>query len=62
MVDLIAGLPGDRLEDIRKSMDWILKHEAFDTLMLYPLASWLLPSFINMLLIWDFPHYPIHRI
>jgi hypothetical protein len=38
MVDLIAGLPGDRLEDIHKSMDWVLKHDAFDTLMLYPLS------------------------
>ena len=38
MVDLIAGLPGDRLEDICKSMDWILKNDAFDTLMLYPLS------------------------
>jgi radical SAM superfamily enzyme YgiQ (UPF0313 family) len=38
IVDLIAGLPGDRLEDIRKSMDWVLKHDAFDTLMLYPLS------------------------
>ena len=38
MVDLIAGLPGDRLADIRKSMDWVLKHDAFDTLMLYPLS------------------------
>jgi hypothetical protein len=38
MVDLIAGLPGDRLEDIRKSMDWVLKYDAFDALMLYPLS------------------------
>jgi radical SAM superfamily enzyme YgiQ (UPF0313 family) len=38
IVDLIAGLPGDRLEDIHKSMDWILKHDAFDTFMLYPLS------------------------
>lgn len=38
MVDLIAGLPGDTLADIRKSLDWVLEHEAYDTLMLYPLT------------------------
>jgi radical SAM superfamily enzyme YgiQ (UPF0313 family) len=38
IVDLIAGLPGDRLQDVHKSMDWVLKHDAFDTLMLYPLS------------------------
>ena len=38
MGDLIAGLPGDKLEDIHKRMDWVLKHDAFDSLMLYPLS------------------------
>jgi len=37
MVDLIAGLPGDRLEDIQVSLDWVLSHESYDLLMLYPL-------------------------
>jgi len=37
MVDLIAGLPGDRLRDIRASLDWVLDHEVYDILMLYPL-------------------------
>jgi len=41
-VDLIAGLPGDRLSDICRSLDWVLDHDAYDTLMLYPLS--LLPS------------------
>jgi hypothetical protein len=42
MVDLIAGLPGDRLSDINRSLDWVLDHDAYDTLMLYPLS--LIPS------------------
>lgn len=42
MVDLIAGLPGDGLEDICASLDWVMEHEAWDTLMLYPLS--LLPA------------------
>jgi radical SAM superfamily enzyme YgiQ (UPF0313 family) len=42
MVDLIAGLPGDALDDIRKSLDWVHEHDAYDFLMLYPLS--LLPA------------------
>jgi hypothetical protein len=38
MVDLIAGLPGDRLSDICRSLDWVLDHEVCDLLMLYPLS------------------------
>jgi hypothetical protein len=41
-VDIIAGLPGDQLSDICRSLDWVLDHEAYDTLMLYPLS--LIPS------------------
>jgi hypothetical protein len=41
-VDIIAGLPGDSLSDIRKSMDWVVEKEAYDYLMLYPLS--LMPS------------------
>ena len=42
MVDLIAGLPGDTLDDVRRSIDWVLEHEAYDFLMLYALS--LLPA------------------
>lgn len=42
MVDIIAGLPGEYLSDILKSLDWIIENEAYDFLMLYPLS--LLPS------------------
>jgi hypothetical protein len=42
MVDVIAGLPGDQLSDICRSLDWVLDHDAYDTLMLYPLS--LIPS------------------
>jgi len=42
MVDIIAGLPGDTLPDIRRSIDWVVEHEAYDFLMLYPLS--LLPA------------------
>jgi radical SAM superfamily enzyme YgiQ (UPF0313 family) len=42
MVDLIAGLPGDALDDVRRSLAWVLEHDAYDFLMLYPLS--LLPS------------------
>ena len=38
MVDLIAGLPGDRFSDICRSIDWVLEYEACDLLMLYPLS------------------------
>jgi hypothetical protein len=38
MVDLIAGLPGDTLSDICGSLDWVIDHEAYDYLMLYPLS------------------------
>ncbi len=38
MVDLIAGLPGDRFSDICRSIDWVLDHEMSDLLMLYPLS------------------------
>jgi radical SAM superfamily enzyme YgiQ (UPF0313 family) len=41
-VDLIAGLPGDTLPDMRRSIDWVLEQEAYDFLMLYPLS--LLPA------------------
>ncbi len=37
-VDLIAGLPGDALSDICHSIDWVIDHEAYDYLMLYPLS------------------------
>lgn len=42
MVDLIAGLPGEGLQDIVKSLHWVLENEAYDSLMLYPLS--LIPS------------------
>ncbi|OGP90800.1 MAG: hypothetical protein A2157_04940 [Deltaproteobacteria bacterium RBG_16_47_11] len=42
MVDIIAGLPGDTLPDICKSIDWVMEQEVYDTLMLYPLG--LMPS------------------
>lgn len=42
MVDLIAGLPGEGLQDILKSLHWVIEHEAYDSLMLYPLS--LIPS------------------
>ena len=42
MVDIIAGLPGDTLPDICRSIDWVLEQEAYDFLMLYPLS--LLPG------------------
>lgn len=38
MVDLIAGLPGDTLSDVCQSLDWVIDHEAYDYLMLYPLS------------------------
>jgi len=38
VVDLIAGLPGDHLSDICRSLDWVLEHEVSDLLMLYPLS------------------------
>ena len=38
MVDLIAGLPGDHLSDIRQSLDWVMEQDAYDFLMLYPLS------------------------
>ncbi len=38
MVDLIAGLPGDRFTDICRSIDWAIDHEVSDLLMLYPLS------------------------
>jgi radical SAM superfamily enzyme YgiQ (UPF0313 family) len=44
IVDLIAGLPGDRLEDIHKSMDWILKHDALILSCFILLASWRLQA------------------
>ena len=42
MVDVIAGLPGDTLEDIQASLEWVIKDEAYDVLMLYALS--LLPE------------------
>jgi hypothetical protein len=42
MVDIIAGLPGDTLFDICRSLDWVLENEVYDSLMLYPLS--LMPS------------------
>ena len=38
MVDLIAGLPGDRLSEICRGLDWVLEEEVCDLLMLYPLS------------------------
>ena len=38
MVDVMAGLPGDTLSDICDSLDWVIDHEAYDYLMLYPLS------------------------
>ncbi|MGQ9509528.1 MAG: B12-binding domain-containing radical SAM protein [Thermodesulfobacteriota bacterium] len=42
MVDLIAGLPGESFPDILESLDWVIEHEVYDSLMLYPLS--LIPS------------------
>ena len=41
-VDIIAGLPGDTLADVRRSLDWVMNNEAYDFLMLYLLS--LLPA------------------
>ena len=41
-VDVIAGLPGDGPADICRSLDWVLEHDAYDVLMMYPLS--LLPG------------------
>lgn len=38
MVDLIAGLPKDNLEDILRTIEWVMENEAYDYLMLYPLS------------------------
>ncbi len=38
MVDVMAGLPADTLSDICRTLDWVMAHEAYDYLMLYPLS------------------------
>jgi len=38
VVDIIVGLPGDTLDDVKRSVDFLVAHEAFDDLKLYPLS------------------------
>jgi radical SAM superfamily enzyme YgiQ (UPF0313 family) len=42
VVDIIVGLPGDTLDDVKRSVDFLVADEAFDDLQLYPLS--LLPG------------------
>jgi hypothetical protein len=42
VVDIIVGLPGDMLDDVKRSVDFLVVNEAFDDLQLYPLS--LLPG------------------
>jgi len=42
VVDIIVGLPADTLDDVKRSVDFLVEHEAFDDLQLYPLS--LLPG------------------
>ncbi|HYA02685.1 MAG TPA: radical SAM protein [Syntrophobacteria bacterium] len=38
VVDIIVGLPGDGLDDVRRSVDFVVDHEAYDNLQLYSLS------------------------
>jgi MoaA/NifB/PqqE/SkfB family radical SAM enzyme len=38
VVDIIVGLPGDTLDDVKRSVDFLVANEAFDALQLYPLS------------------------
>jgi radical SAM superfamily enzyme YgiQ (UPF0313 family) len=38
VVDIIVGLPGDTLDDVKRSVDFLVANEAFDDLTLYPLS------------------------
>jgi hypothetical protein len=38
MVDLMVGLPGDTLEDVRRSVDFVVENDLCDDLKLYPLS------------------------
>jgi radical SAM superfamily enzyme YgiQ (UPF0313 family) len=38
VVDIIVGLPGDTLDDVKRSVDFLVANEAFDDLKLYPLS------------------------
>jgi radical SAM superfamily enzyme YgiQ (UPF0313 family) len=38
VVDIIVGLPGDTLDDMKRSVDFLVANEAFDDLNLYPLS------------------------
>jgi len=38
VVDIIVGLPGDTLDDVKRSVDFLVASEAFDDLNLYPLS------------------------
>lgn len=38
MTDIMVGLPGDSLDDVRRSMDFVLEEGLYDELSLYPLS------------------------
>ena len=38
VVDIIVGLPGDTLDDVTRSVDFLVANQAFDELKLYPLS------------------------
>jgi hypothetical protein len=38
MTDIMVGLPGDALDDVRRSMDFVLEGRLYDELSLYPLS------------------------
>ena len=38
VVDIIVGLPGDTLDDVTRSVDFLVANQAFDDLKLYPLS------------------------
>ncbi|MGC9324195.1 MAG: B12-binding domain-containing radical SAM protein [Desulfomonilia bacterium] len=42
MTDIMVGLPGDRLEDVKRSIDFVLEQELCDDLSVYPVS--LLPG------------------
>ncbi|SMC28010.1 Radical SAM superfamily enzyme YgiQ, UPF0313 family [Desulfacinum hydrothermale DSM 13146] len=42
MVDLMVGLPFDTVEDVKRAVDFVVEHDLFDELSLYPLS--LLPG------------------
>jgi hypothetical protein len=37
-IDLIVGLPGDTLDTFKQSADFIVKHDLFDDIMVFPLS------------------------